>query len=280
MTHDLQIYGSSYPAAIFAVEYSGQNISKGDMNSLRNKKTRIFILLAVLMSFFSSSAFAVEMSLTSDQLEYNPDQEKVFARGNVHFIREDFNVYASNCEGTVDGSQILFWDDLRGEGVLEGEKVSFKADFLEVSFKDSPYYALRGKVDAVVGSRLVKAEILELSGDVFNASAVERFTDKVSRISLSGQELHGRMEGADIEELDVRGEVRITLEEEDGNQTIVMGDRALYSRARGSLVVSGNARAIQRERKITAESLVIFPESSRIEAKGKPQIIFRLKEQN
>ncbi|MBN1333864.1 MAG: hypothetical protein JW971_08870 [Synergistales bacterium] len=247
---------------------------------MRNKKTRIFILLAVLMSFFSSSAFAVEMSLTSDQLEYNPDQEKVFARGNVHFIREDLNVYASNCEGTVDGSQILFWDDLRGEGFLEGEKVSFKADFLEVSFKDSPYYALRGKVDAVVGSRLVKAEILELSGDVFNASAVERFTDKVSRISLSGQELHGRMEGADIEELDVRGEVRITLEEEDGNQTIVMGDRALYSRARGSLVVSGNARAIQRERKITAESLVIFPESSRIEAKGKPQIIFRLKEQN
>jgi len=220
------------------------------------------------------------MSLTSDQLEYDPDQEKVFARGNVHFVHEDFHVYASKCEGAVDGSQVLFWEDLRGEGVLEGEKINFKADFLEATFTDTPYYALRGKVDAVVGSRHVKAEMLEFSADMFKASDVQRFTDQTSRISLSGKELQGRMEGNKIGEMDVHGDVRITLEEDDGNKTIVMGERALYSLARGSLVVSGNARAIQGERRITAENLVIFPESNRIEAKGKPQIIFKLKEQN
>jgi len=88
------------------------------------------------------------------------------------------------------------------------------------------------------------------------------------------------MEGSRISEMDIRGDVRIILEEDAGNLTIVQGDSALYSLERGSLVVSGNARAIQGEQKITAESLVVFPESRRIEAKGKPQIIFRLKEQN
>jgi len=245
-----------------------------------NRKVHIFILVAILFNLCSLTAFAAEMSLTSDQLEYDADQGKVFARGNVHFTRENFHVYASNCEGTVDGSQVLFWEDLRGEGVLEGEKVDFKAEFLEAGFTDTPYYALRGQVDAVVGTRQVKAQMLELSGDMFKASDVERFTDQTSRLSLSGQELQGRMEGNRIGEMDVRGNVRIILEEEGGKKTIVMGDRALYSLARGSLVVSGNARALQDERKIIAESLVIFPESGRIEAKGKPQIIFRLGEQN
>ncbi len=276
----LKNHESPYPVTMFAVEYSGQNLYKGGLNSLINKRFLLFIMFVTLLILCYATVFAGEMSLTSDQLEYDPAQEKVFAKGNVHFVREGFHVYASNCEGTVDGSQVLFWENLRGEGILEGEKVAFKADFLEVTFGDTTYYALRGQVDALIGSREIKASLLELSGDIFKSSDVQKFTDKDSRISFSGKELQGRMEGSRISEMDIRGDVRIILEEDAGNLTIVQGDSALYSLERGSLVVSGNARAIQGEQKITAESLVVFPESRRIEAKGKPQIIFRLKEQN
>jgi len=245
------------------------------------KKTIFFLnLLAVLGLLMISPALSAEMSLTSDQLEYNPEQEKVFASGNVHFSRNGLDIYSERCEGAIDGSYALFWDKLKGEGTLEGESLRFSADFLEARFGEDPYYAFKGKVDAVFGSKELKADMVELSGDVLNAENLEHFRDEVSGISVSGDHFHGRMEKGLILEFTITQKVRILLSDGTGKETLVQGQKAIYSKERGSLVVSGNARAVQGNRKITAENLVVFPESDRIEAKGNPRITFSIRDQD
>ena len=46
------------------------------------------------------------------------------------------------------------------------------------------------------------------------------------------------------------------------------GDRAVYSEERGSVVLSGNVRAVQKGRTLTSDSLVYFPDQNRVEALG------------
>jgi lipopolysaccharide export system protein LptA len=48
----------------------------------------------------------------------------------------------------------------------------------------------------------------------------------------------------------------------------IHGDAAVYSVERGSVVLSGNVRAVQKSRVLTAQSLVYFPSDNRIEAIG------------
>jgi lipopolysaccharide export system protein LptA len=60
--------------------------------------------------------------------------------------------------------------------------------------------------------------------------------------------------------------------------TRIQGDRAVYSLARGSLVVTGNVSAVQDGRSLRSESLIYFPKQNRVEATGSPQLIFKLNE--
>lgn len=245
------------------------------------KKTILVLNLLLLLGLLLiSPSLSAEMSLTSDQLEYNPEQEKVFASGKVHFSRNGLDIYSERCEGAIDGSYALFWDELKGEGTLEGESISFSADFLEARFGEDAYYAFKGRVDAVFGSKELKAEMVELAGDVINAEKLEHFRDEESRIIVSGDLFHGRMEKGSILEFTITQNVRILLSDDTEKKTLVQGQKAIYSKERGSLVVTGNARAVQGNRKITAEHLVLFPESDRIEAKGNPRITFSVGEKD
>ena len=48
----------------------------------------------------------------------------------------------------------------------------------------------------------------------------------------------------------------------------IRGDMAVYSAERGSVVLSGNVGAFQKGRALSAQSLVYFPDSNRIDAIG------------
>ena len=53
-----------------------------------------------------------------------------------------------------------------------------------------------------------------------------------------------------------------------GDAVSLNGDKAIYSEERGSVVLSGNVRAVQKGRTLTSDSLVYFPEQNRVEALG------------
>jgi len=229
------------------------------------------IILAVTLS-------AGEMKLNSDTMEYDPDEGKIYASGNVKFSRDQLDVFAQEAEGRVDGSFAMFRGNVRGEGELNGEEVDFTCDILDGGFNEPAFYGLKGNVDARIGSKHIIAEIVTLSGSEIEAEKIEHFRDEESGITASGRTMEGTLKDDVIEDMIINDNVRIILEGNHGTDTIVTGERAVYSRERGTLVVTGSAKAVQKDRTITADSLVVFPETERIEASGEPRIIFRVKE--
>ncbi len=101
---------------------------------------------------------------------------------------------------------------------------------------------------------LVNAKNLEdrSRGITFGAGAVEG--------SLRGGELHDMTakKGVWIKGRPKTNEAPVSLR----------GDSALYSVARGSVVVSGHVVAVQGGRTLRSDSIVYFPEQNRVEALG------------
>jgi lipopolysaccharide assembly outer membrane protein LptD (OstA) len=78
-----------------------------------------------------------------------------------------------------------------------------------------------------------------------------------------------------LREFEAEGSVKMEIKHaKDGTVTKISGGKALYSKDRGSIVMSGGAVAVQRGRKITAKNVVFYPTTSKIEAKGNPKITF------
>jgi len=235
-----------------------------------------FLTVILLLFFLVSSVMAEEMKLDSDRMEYDPDKGSVYASGNVLFTRNELDINADRAEGKIDGSSALFWDSVKGEGFLNGESVNFVCDKLQAEFKDPVYYSLNGNVDAKIGTRHIIADSLDLSGNDLEAFKISHFSDSESGITVSGEKMEGTIVEDLIEDMIVEKNVRLTLEGNNDQKTVITGDKAVYSKQRGTIVVSGNAKAVQSDRIITASNLVFFPGTQKIEATGDPRIVFRM----
>lgn len=229
------------------------------------------ILLVIL--FFQTAGLAGEMQLTSDIMRYDPDKGVVYAEGNVKLTRDGMKIYSDRGEGSVDGTTVLFWNNVRGEGMWTGEEVYFTCDMAEATFSPETFYALKGKVEGRFGQREIIAETLELTAGTFIAISVDKFLDLSRGVEISGNRISGTLENKEITENISEGNVRIVLEDAKGKKIFIYGEKAVYSRERGSIVVTGNATALQDDRKIRADSLVLFPETNRIEAVGKSSLV-------
>lgn len=231
----------------------------------------IVIILIILSC--QITAMAGEMHLTSDRMEYDPEKGIIYAEGNVVLTRAGMTITSEKGEGSVDGTKALFWDSVKGEGIWSEEEVNFSCEMAEARFSPDSFYALKGKVNGIFGQRAIIAESLEMTDDTFNAVSVDKFKDLSSRIEMSGNSISGTLKDKEVVESIAEGNVKIILEDDKGNKTFVFGKKAVYSQKRGSVVVTGNARALQGERSIKAQSLVLFPETNRIEAVGKSTLV-------
>jgi lipopolysaccharide assembly outer membrane protein LptD (OstA) len=225
-----------------------------------------FVLAAVL--FCIASVYAGEMHLTSDRMQYDPDKGTIYAEGNVKFIRDGMTITSKRGEGSVDGSSALFWENVKGEGVWSEEEILFTCDMAEAIFSPHTFYSLKGKVDSKFGDRIIIADMVEMQDEEFSAVKVEKFVDKAQGLEMSCDKVEGVLKDKEISEAIAQGKVRILIRDDQDKQTRVFGNKAVYSKKRGSIVVTGNARAIQGDRSIKANSLVLFPETNRIEAAG------------
>jgi len=230
-----------------------------------------------LIFLFCSGVLAGEMYLISDTMRYDPDKGIIYAEGNVKFTGEGMVISADKGEGSVDGSRAVFMDNVRGSGMLSGEKVEFTCDVAETGFSPDNFYSLNGKVDCKVGGRTLLAEKADMRGDSFSALKVTRFYDASQKVELSCNTLKGSVKNGEIMESVAHGNVSITMIGKDNAKTFVNGEKAVYSKDRGSLVVTGNARARQGLRDIKADSLVLFPDSNRIEAVGRSTLTIKQK---
>jgi len=76
-------------------------------------------------------------------------------------------------------------------------------------------------------------------------------------------------------EFTAAGNVYFLSNPKQGDPTEIRGSKAVYSKARGTLVVSGGVTAVQAARSLKSETLIFFPDRNRVEATGKPQLIFK-----
>lgn len=234
-----------------------------------------FVALAVL--FVASLAQGAEVSLTADSMRYDSKKGLFYGEGRVKLSRAGLALVAQLVEGDMDGKRVRFIGDVRAEGEWNEDVVELSCGEVTTGFSDVRNYRFAGGVRGRLGKRMIDADSVVLSGDAFSIEKVRSFADDELRVFLSAASIDGHLAKGEISDITARGGVVLKSGPKKDLPTTIRGNRAVYSKARGSIVVSGAVTAVQGDRTLRAESLVYFLSSGRIEAAGKPQIVFPLK---
>ncbi len=234
-----------------------------------------FSVLAIL--FVASFAQGAEVSLTADSMRYDSKKGLFYGEGHVKLSREGLSLVAQLAEGDMDGKRVRFIGDVRAEGKWNEDVVELSCGEVATGFGDVRSYRFAGGVRGRLGKRMIDADSVVLSGDAFSIEKVRSFVDDELRVFLSAAAIDGHIVKGEVSDVTARGGVVLKSGPKKDLPTTIRGSRAVYSKARGSIVVSGAVTAVQGDRTLRAESLVYFLASGRIEAAGKPQIVFPLK---
>lgn len=262
-------------------------------------------ILAVICLFgVAFAGIAQETTLQADSLEYDPAKGTVRATGNVTLNRDGVALTAPHGEGTVEGREFHLWgkvkgtwkekgmellaDDVvfregadgalvaKGQASLRSDADVLEAGMLTWDLGSENAYSASGDVRGHLGERRFQAASFEREGDKFNIREVTELVDPKLGGRLSAPLVKGTLAGEDLETLEASGGVALQVDQSRNGPVKVTGQKALYSKSRGSLVVSGKARAVQKDRIISADSIVFHVKSGRIEAVGNPRLTFPL----
>lgn len=267
----------------------------------RSMQRKLWILGALLMVVLAKDAGASTMRLDADTLNYDPSMQKVLAQGHVTLHRGTSRMVAKTGEARTDGSVfslrgsvsadlkeegISLWSEeltyfagekgrivASGDVLLRRGKDALSCDVVVWRFGATPSYHARGHVHLAWEEKHLWAGTVSRDGEIFRTTNLERFEDKPQGMTLLSPALEGRFEGDDVVEVVASGGVRLELRRTN-KLVVVTGAKGIYSTKRGTLVISGGATAKQEGRSVRAESLVLRLDSGRIEALGKPQVVF------
>ena len=284
----------------------------------RDSRRTLFLTAALIFTMLAvpSGALAAEgagggagkASLTADRLDYNPQTNRIDARGNVHMTRPDGELFGDSGTGTTDGRRFQLDGNVKGhfsnEGldiicahivlVTEGtnparrtitasgdveltrrEQGEDKITAQVVSWElDRDVYRAMGDVIGNYTRYYVDADEVSRDGERFAARGIRRYNDRERNVTMSASRASGTLgpDGA-IRELVAEGNVVLNTPDEKGTISRITGDKGVFSVARGTLVISGNAMANQSGRNLHAESIVYHLDSERIEAIGRPSLV-------
>lgn len=247
---------------------------------------------------------ASEVSLKADSIRYDPATSLITAEGNVALTRDDGRLYAEKGNGNTDGTDFVLEGSVRGEFPSHNAKISCNylkltvdpgtaarrivasgdaaldrgADSMRAGWvsweigRDN--YRAEGRVTGVFSTHAVDADLVARNGETFWAKGVRRYEDKRYNMTLSAQNLRGRIRRDQVSELEAFGRLVMDVPEEDGKTIRVTGEKGVFSEARGTVVVSGGATAVQPGRRLQAESLVLHLATRRVEALGQSSLVF------
>lgn len=265
------------------------------------------LLTLLLLGLLLRGAEAAEEAvLNADLLRYDPRTRLIHAEGNVRLTRPGTELTARRGEGTVGGDAFRLTGDVRGRMKAEGLAIrcdalslidSDRTQILEATgnvlltrgedrvvaqrlrwTKGFPRYVATGDVDARFESHAIRAAEVGRDGETLWGRDVRRYEDGRGRFVLSAEKADGRIVGGEVTELTATGALVLDLRGQEGKSVRVTGDKGVFSQDRGTIVVTGNARAVQEGRIVTAESLVLHMDDRRIEALGRPRIVFPIPE--
>lgn len=270
---------------------------------IRNTQILVFTLVALLFAFATGAFSQNEATLTADRMNYNPDTREITVEGNVHFQRPDGELFGDWGRGSADGSDFDMQGNVRGNFTQESINIVCRFIRLETEGSNPPRrkiiasgdvtltrsndkltaqrvtweldrenYKATGKVLSNFGQHSIDADEVARNGEQFWARTVRKYEDKGRKLTLSSSKASGLIRRGDVVELIAEGRLVVNMIDNNGNATRITGNRGVFSKDRGTVVVSGNAVATQDGRNLQAESIVYHIEGGRLDAIGRPSL--------
>lgn len=259
----------------------------------------------------------VQTALTADDIQYNVNTGDANAVGNVVVTRGASTLSGEKANGNTEKEIMTITGNVKGDFPEKGVKLvadsatwtgdkSKKTDgtveaFGKVLLTRAPKdrlnadyvlwnvgtenYKARGSVDGIFENRALKAAEATRIGDKFWARDVKRYEDMIQKFVLSARTVDGRLvkdakTGEErMEEMVANKDVVFDYVDKQGLKTRVTGDKAVYAKARGTIVVSGGAKAVRSDGKtVTADTMVVHEDTRIIEGKGNSKVTFLIDE--
>ncbi|MDR1965949.1 MAG: hypothetical protein LBQ36_04515 [Synergistaceae bacterium] len=248
---------------------------------------------------------AAEATLTADSMKYDPATEAITVNGNVHLRDKDGEIFGDSGFGAVDGSTFELYGNIRGKFTDKGGRVvniiceaaamkaqeaghllaasgdvkltrgaeTLTADFVTWNTEGERYSAM-GDVLGDFAEYFIDADAASRDEGKFSASGIRKFSEHARKIDMSANSATGTIKDNEVTEMIAEGKVVVTMPDKKGVTTRVSGNKGVYSLARGTLVISGNASATQTGRSLKSENIVYFIDTGNIDALGSPALTF------
>ena len=240
------------------------------------KSLRTIFGLFLLAFLFLSPLYAEDLQLTSEKMRYDSETGAFAAEENVKVVRGTLTATSNNADGNMNEQKFRMIGSVHVFGTWAEEKVDMKGEVLAGEFADPQGYSFEGNVKGSWGPRTIDADRIGMKGDRFFGSNVRRYEDSREGYLLRCNSLEGTLSNGEVEDFTAVGSVYFLSRPAKGEPTEIRGQRAVYSKSRGSLVISGNVTAMQAARSLKSDTIVYFPQQNRVEASGRPQLIFKL----
>lgn len=233
----------------------------------------IILSLCLVVSLFSGAAMGGSLpdqaQLSAEIMLFNTETGDFSASGNVVIKADGLTAHAPQGRGNIQSKEVHFWDGITLYGDWRGDWLDLSAETVSFFFGQTPTYIAEGMVNGVLGKFFLDVDKFYMKGADFSALRVRRFEDRELGIAFGADRASGIIDGGILNTFTAEGRVWLRgRASAAGGAVDIRGDRAVYSVYRGTVVMSGNVRAVQEGRTLTAGSLVYFPRSNRIDAHG------------
>jgi lipopolysaccharide export system protein LptA len=210
-----------------------------------------------------------EAQLSADRMRFDSKSGDFLATGNVVIQAGGLRVYASRGTGNVETKEVHFTEGIVASGDWRGDRVDLVAGSISLYFAQTPTYTAEDGVKGSIGKIFVDADKLYMKGSDISVKGARRLEDRATDVSFGAESLQGVLSNGELTSMTARGKVWLRgRPNSEGEMADIRGDTAVYSVERGSVVLSGNVKAVQRGRTLTSQSIVYFPSNNRIEAIG------------
>ncbi|MDR1979806.1 MAG: hypothetical protein LBQ42_13805 [Synergistaceae bacterium] len=243
---------------------------------MRKILRHIRYLLPVVLLLVSSAAAETpdeaqlsEAQLSADRMRFDSQSGDFLATGNVTIQADGLTVHAPRGAGNVRNKEVRFAEGIVASGDWQGEWIDLAAGSIALFFAQTPTYIAENGVKGDVGRISVDADKLYMKGADISALNVRHLEDRESDIAFGAESVRGTLSDGVLTSLTAERNVWLRGRPNAVGDTVdIRGDTAVYSVERGSVVLSGNVRAVQGGRVLTSQSLVYFPGDNRIDAIG------------
>ena len=239
---------------------------------------RLWVIVIFMLLFNLPPLYGQDLELSSDKMRYESETGDFWAEGNVKVTRGALAADSQAAEGNMNRREFIMKGGVHVHGAWMEDKVDMKGQTFSGTFLEPQEYFFDGGVKGYWGLREIDADKLRMKGDYFWGTNIRKYSDTKEGYLLVCDTAEGRLSRGVMEEFTASGNVYFLSKPKNGEPTEIRGKKAVYSRARGTLVVSGGVTAVQAARTLTSETLIFFPDKNRVEATGKPRIIFKSEE--